>query len=238
MKLAAVAIASFIAGFLQGCTGFGAVMIMMMILPFYFPMTDAIGIANSSTIAGNISVAYQYRKSFSIIKILVPSLISMFVNGIAIMISVNADKVMVKKAFGIFLVLIAIYYLFLNRGKNLRMPSSLRISLVVAFAITSAFFGIGGPLMAIYFMNTTDSREEYLGSIQFFFMLTSLFNIVFRSATGLLGKEHILPILVGMAGVVTSGLISKPFVKHMNVKHAEILTYVFVGLTGLYNMFF
>ena len=238
MRLVAVAIASFIAGFLQGCTGFGAVMIMMMILPFYFPMSDAIGIANSSTIAGNISVAYQYRKSFCIRKALIPSLISMFVNGIAIMISVNADKALVKKAFGLFLVLLALYYLLFSKGKNWKLSPSLRIAMVVGFAITSAFFGIGGPLIAIYFMNTTESREEYLGSIQFFFMMTSLFNIVFRTATGLLREEHIIPILVGMLGVIISGFVSKPFVKHMNIKHAEILTYVFVGLTGLYNIFF
>ena len=238
MKLIAVAFASFVAGFLQGCTGFGAVMIMMMILPFFYPMTDAVGIANSATLAGNFYVAYQYRKHYKIKTVLVPAIISMTVNGIAIMLSVNADKTLVKKAFGIFLVILAIYYLLFNKGKSWSLSMPLRLAMVVGFAITSAFFGIGGPLMAIYFMNTTQSREEYLGSIQFFFLMTSLFNIIFRTATGLLSKEHIIPILIGMIGVIVSGMISKPLVKHMNVKHAEILTYIFVGITGLYNIFF
>lgn len=238
MKLAAVAIASFIAGFLQGCTGFGAVMIMMIILPFFFPIADSIGISNSSTLAGNISVASQYRKHFKIKKVLIPSIISMVVSGLAILVSINIDKALVKKAFGIFLILLAVYYLFFNKGKNLNLSAPLRLAMIICFAVTSAFFGIGGPLIAIYFMNTTKSREEYLGSIQFFFMITSLFNIIFRSAAGLLNKEHILPIIVGMIGIVVSGFISKPFVKRMNVKHAEILTYVFVGLTGFYNLFF
>ena len=238
MRLIAVAAASFAAGFLQGCTGFGAVMIMMIILPFFYPMTDSVGIANSATIAGNIYVAYQYRKHFRIRTALYPALISMAVNGAAILLSVNADKTSVKKAFGLFLIVLAAYYLFFSRGKEWKLSMPFRIALVVLFAVTSAFFGIGGPLMAIYFMNVTDTREEYLGSIQFFFMLTSLFNIVFRTATGLLSRDHIVPILIGMAGVIISGMISKPLVKHMNVKYAEILTYVFVAFTGFYNLFF
>lgn len=238
MKLAAVAIASFIAGFLQGCTGFGAVMIMMMILPFFFPISDSIGIANSSTLAGNISVAYQYRKHFKIKTVFIPALINMIVNGIAILISIKTDKILIKKSFGVFLVILAAYYLFFNKGKNWILSPPVRMAMVIGFAVTSAFFGVGGPLIALYFMNTTESREEYLGSIQFFFMLASLFNIVFRIATGLLVKDHILPIIIGMLCVMLSGFLSRPFVKRMNVKHAEILTYIFVGLTGLYNIFF
>lgn len=238
MNLIAVAIASFIAGFLQGCTGFGAVMIMMMILPFFFPISDSIGIANSSTLAGNIAVAYQYRKHFKIKNILIPSLINMIVNGIAILVSINADKVIIKKAFGVFLVLLSAYYLIFSKGKTWKLSAPLRIAMIIGFAVTSAFFGVGGPLIAIYFMNTTQSREEYLGSIQFFFMSASVFNIIFRIATGLLNKEHLLPIIVGMICVMLSGFLSRPFVKRMNVKHAEILTYIFVGLTGLYNIFF
>ena len=132
MKLAAVAIASFIAGFLQGCTGFGAVMIMMIILPFFFPIADSIGISNSSTLAGNISVASQYRKHFKIKKVLIPSIISMVVSGLAILVSINIDKALVKKAFGIFLILLAVYYLFFNKGKNLNFNSgSILLSLCV-----------------------------------------------------------------------------------------------------------
>ena len=238
MKLIAVAAASFAAGFLQGCTGFGAVMIMMIFLPFFYPMTDAVGIANATTIAGNIYVAYQYRKHFSIKTALYPAVISMAVNGAAIIMSVNADKTAVKKAFGLFLVILAIYYLFFSRKKEWKLSLPVRISLIVLFAISSAFFGIGGPLMAIYFMSVTETREEYLGSIQFFFMLTSLFNIIFRTAAGLLTQEHIIPILIGMAGVIISGMISRPLVRKMNVRHAEILTYIFIGLTGIYNLFF
>lgn len=238
MQYIIVVIGSFLAGFLQSCTGFGAVMIMMILFPFYLPMSDSIGIANGSTLAGNFYVSFQNRKAFSVKKALVPSTISIVFNCIATFISIGVDKTLVKKAFGVFLILLSLYYLLFNKSKKWTLSIPLQYIMIVGFAISSAFFGIGGPLIAVYFMNTTSSREEYLGSIQFFFLLTGLFNVVIRFSMGLLTTKHLLPMIIGMFCVVVSGIISKPFVKKLNVKYAEIMTYLLVGLTGIYNLLF
>ena len=232
-----VAVSALAAGFLQGTTGFGAVMIMMMVLPFFYSMGESVGISTSTTIAGNLMMSLQYRKSFRIRKVILPSAINIAVNIITTLWSKSIEQASLKKAFGVFLIILSVYYLFLGKGKrwNLSLPVSLLM--IVISAVCNSLFGIGGPLMAIYFMNTTESREEYLGTIQCFFLFISTGNLILRLCLGVLDTSHIVPILIGMIGVLAAGQLSKKAVSHMNIKLTETLTYALVGITGLYNLF-
>lgn len=238
MKYLIISIGSFISGFLQGCTGFGAVMIMMIIFPFFLPITDSIGIANSSTIVGNLHVFFQHRKDVIYKKVLIPSLISIIVNAFATLQSIKTNQQTVRKAFGMFLIILSLYYLIFNKGKKWNLSLPVKLIIIVAYAIFTAFFGIGGPLIAIYFMNTTKSRSEYLGSIQLFFLITGLFNTIVRISSGLIKIEHLPLIIIGMLGVFISGIVSKSFIDRIEVRQAELLTYLLVGFTGVYNLFF
>ena len=143
-----------------------------------------------------------------------------------------------RKAFGMFLIILSLYYLIFNKGKKWNLSLPVKLIIIVAYAIFTAFFGIGGPLIAIYFMNTTKSRSEYLGSIQLFFLITGLFNTIVRISSGLIKIEHLPLIIIGMLGVFISGIVSKSFIDRIEVRQAELLTYLLVGFTGVYNLFF
>ena len=137
-----------------------------------------------------------------------------------------------------FLIILSLYYLIFNKGKKWNLSLPVKLIIIVAYAIFTAFFGIGGPLIAIYFMNTTKSRSEYLGSIQLFFLITGLFNTIVRISSGLIKIEHLPLIIIGMLGVFISGIVSKSFIDRIEVRQAELLTYLLVGFTGVYNLFF
>ena len=236
MEYLFVVLGAYIAGFLQGSTGFGAVMIMMMILPFFYDMAESVGISTATTLIGNLVMTLQYKRDISIKKILIPAAISILINLLTLSLSTNLEQKLLKKCFGVFLILLAAYYILYGKGKKWTLSPILSIVMVIISAVCNALFGIGGPLMAIYFMNISNNRSEYLGNIQSFFLLTGTANLLSRLKLGILRIDHIIPIMLGMLGIVLSGQISKKFVDKMNIELTEKLTYCLVAFTGLYNL--
>ena len=232
-----VAVSALVAGFLQGTTGFGAVMIMMMVLPFFYSMGESVGISTSTTIAGNLLMSIQYRKSIHLRKILLPALINIVINIIAVLWSKSIEQTLMKKAFGVFLIILSLYYLFWNKGNRWELSPSISFLMILISAVCNSLFGIGGPLMAIYFMNTTESRDEYLGTIQCYFFITGIGSLILRLSMGILDTSHIFPIIIGMIGVLVAGQFSKKIISRLDIKLTQTLTYALVGITGIYNLF-
>lgn len=83
-----------------------------------------------------------------------------------------------------FLILLGIYFLFF--ASKIKIKPNFFTAMVVGLlsGVLSAFFTVGGPPIIVYLLNATDSREEYLGSVQFYFAAIALFSLIVRSAFG------------------------------------------------------
>ena len=135
--------------------------------------------------------------------------------------------------FGIFLILVALYSLF---ASNRIAVSSSRKTAVICAAIsgiTSGLFGIGGPLMALYFIGISKSKEAYIGNIQFLFAVTNVFNFITRISKGLY-TINLLPLtLVGFVGIFFGKRIGLKILDRLRVdavKKWSMLMWVFPAL--------
>lgn len=54
--------AALMAGFVQGVTGFGSGIIMMIFLPYLLPINQSAGVSTLTMIVANIMVVWHYRK--------------------------------------------------------------------------------------------------------------------------------------------------------------------------------
>ena len=227
-----------LAGLVQGVTGFGSCIVIMLVLPFYFPLAEAAGIAVATTLIMGIVMILRYRTSINVREALLPSLLYIIVSSLAIHFSASVDQTLMKKVFGVFLVLLSEFYLgFVPANSNQKkLPLLAGAVCIILSAACDGLFGIGGPLMVIYFMHRTTDLHEYLGTLQLFFLVNNVYNTGFRFFRGVLGPQHLIFIAVGMAGILIGVLIAGKIVEKVRRDVLRKLIYVMIGISGLVNL--
>lgn len=238
MMITIMILTTIIAGAIQGITGFGGSIVMMMVLPTMYALPQGAGISTAICIFLNLSMLFMYRKYIDFKKVILPSILYMVVCSIAIYFSTNINQELMKKVFGIFLIILAIYYLFIQKGdprKKLSLTTSLFC--IIASALCDAFFGIGGPLMVLYFLSQTHNTHEYLGTIQSFFFVNTVYNTCFRFYNGILGVEHLSIIGIGIIGILIGSFIGNKIVDKLDGVLIKKLTYFMIGISGFINLF-
>lgn len=230
--------AALVAGFVQGMTGFGSGIIMMIFLPSLLPINQSAGVSTLTMVIAIIMVAWHYRKALKWKKLVVPFIIYMCMAIFSVYLSKFIATGYLKMLLGLLLVALSLYYLFMNiHSVTLK---SIPVYVMVVFALISGFFngmfGIGGPLMALYFLTISDSKENYLASIQTFFLIDTVFITTMRFATGILTLGNIKYILVGMVGAIIGTILANRFVKHLNLKVMTYCIYGFIGISGMYYL--
>lgn len=229
--------ATLLAGIVQGTVGFGGGIITMLIFPYFFGITVGAGITSALGIALCSMMAIRYRKELVVKMAILPAILYNIVCGFVIRYSVMVDPAVIKKIFGVFLVVLACYYLFISKSvQDRKLTLGVSIVCIVISATCDSLFGIGGPLMVLYFMSMTTKTHEYLGTIQLFFFTNSVCNTTMRFMNGILRPEHLIYILCGVVGVLAGGVLAGKIVDRLNIMMMRKLIYVMIGVSGVLNL--
>lgn len=228
---------TFLAGLVQGVTGFGSCIVIMMVLPHYFPMAQAAGIAVATTLVMGVTMIVQYRKTVLVRQALLPSVLYLIVSSLVIHFSTQIDPAVMKKALGVFLILLSEYYLgFAKQDGNHRLPFAAAVFCIVISAACDGLFGIGGPLMVLYFLSRTASLHEYLGTLQLFFLVNNVYNTGFRFYKGILRPEHLVYIAVGFVGIFLGAMVARRIVDKVKTPVLRKIVYCMIGISGAVNL--
>lgn len=228
---------STIAGLLQGLTGFGAGIILMLYLPYLYPVIQCSGIIGIICLFLSLIMTLQYRKFIELKKVLIPLSIYILISTITIVIGPSLNSSYLKKGLSLFFILLSFYFLFIKK-KNTQIKMSIFISLfcILISSICDGLFGIGGPLMVIYFKNKTDNQNEYLGCIQLFFLVNCIYNTILRIINDILLPQHLSIILISIPAICLGLLIAKKISYQLNINFINKITYLIIGLSGLFNL--
>ncbi len=229
-------VAAMMAGFVQGVTGFGSGIVMMVFLPHLLPINQSAGVSTLTMVVANVMVVWHYRKYFEWQKIIKPFLIYISTAIISLHLSSNLPACHLKLLLGLLLVTLSLYYVFMN-WKSITI-SKIPLFVMIIFALISGFFngmfGIGGPLMALYFLTISDTKEKYLSSIQTFFLIDTFIMTSLRFANGILSLNNLKFVAVGIIGSIIGTFIANRLVSHLNISFMKTLIYIFIGLSGIY----
>lgn len=226
-----------VAGFIQSVTGFGAGIFMMLFFPLFFPILNASALSSSITLFASGSLAWRYRKHCQWKLLLLPTCIYLLCSSTVIVLAPYLPTVILKKSFGVLLVILSVYFLCFA-GKLAVRPNLLSATICGGISgIASGIFGIGGPPMVIYFLSALDDKEKYLATIQTFFAVTGAYNLVLRIFNGIYTAELILYTLIGAVAVLIGGKIGTRLIEQLDTETMKKLVYVFLGVSGVINLF-
>ena len=239
MRVIVFLLTALAAGLIQGVTGFGSGIVQMMSYPLYWPVPAAAAISTCVSVPLNVNMLLTYMCEVRWRKVLLPVMPYLALCSAAISYSRQADPVLVKKLFGVLLILLAIYYLTPNRNRTgIKKPLGLPVSIIyiAVSAVCDAFFGIGGPLMVLYFLNKTEGAKEYYGTISAFFLINGIYTTVYRFAGGILALEHLPYIAMGIPAILIGVILAHRLVSRLNDGMIRKCTYVMIGITGIINI--
>lgn len=233
----AVLLGSLFSGLVQTVTGFGAGTMLMMLLPLFFSLTAAPTIALAVCLALNVTLSFRFWRQIQWRVTLLPSLLYLVASLIGIWLVAVLDLHLFALAFYGFLILLAIYLLFIAGSASIRATP---LSCLVCSAVGGAcggMFGCGGPLMALYFTAASGSKEAYIGNTQFCFLIGGFFSIAFRARAGLFELSFLPVIVVGCIGVLLGQRLAGPLREKLDRERLNRLICICVGASGLIGLF-
>lgn len=233
MMFAIIALASVIAGIIQSVTGFGSAVFLMLIVPFFFDMVAASAISSSIAMGLGITLAWKFRSHIQWKICTFPAVIYLICSVTVIRQIQGIDLDVLSFAFGIFLILLAAYFLIFANRMSFRANWKTACVCSAISGVTSGLFGIGGPLMAVYFVSASRDKESYIANIQFLFAVTNIVNFITRITRGIYTADLIPVTLLGFAGITLGKLVGLRILDRLNLEMMKKGVYAFVGLSGL-----
>lgn len=217
----------------QATTGFGCGIVLMLFLPSIFPLLQASAASVSICVVLAATIAVRYRHHVTAKKLILPCACYIITSTISIRISTGLDLRALSVAFGVFLILLAFYFV-LGKGKvTLHTSPAIAVMAASASGVMGGLFGIGGPLMALYYLTSTDSKEEYIGILQSFFTISTTVATITRIYHGIYTLALLPMTLCGVVGVVIGGRIGSRILHRINAKMLTQLVYAIMGISGL-----
>ncbi len=224
---------SFIGGLVQTVSGFGSGVIMMMFLPYFFSMTAAPALNSSISMAVTFILSWQYRRYIEWKKIAIPALfyIGMALFGILVVGSINVRTI--KIFLGLFLIALAVYFFLFSKKIKLKGNLTECAFCGLFSGFTSGLFGIGGPLMALYFVSVTDDYEHYTADLQIIFAMNSVSVLLMRAVKGYYTADLIPLTLIGFVGILLGKIVGSKIASKINGDVFKKTVYALVALSGI-----
>ena len=233
MVWAIVSVTSGAAGLIQTVTGFGAVVLMMLILPFFFSIVDAATLSLTIALLFCIVFCWQYREHIRMKVVLPPTILYTVVHLAALQLVDRVDAGWLGLVFAVFLILLSLYYLL--AAKRVRVAPKPLVGLLCGgfSGMISAFFAIGGPPMAVYFLAAAESHFSYVGCMQFMFAVTTVAGLLGRVVNGLYQVSLLPYAALGTLGMMIGMKLGRMVSDRLDAERMRFLTYLLVGVSGV-----
>lgn len=227
-----VVLAALAAGFIQSVTGFGGALVMMMALPYFVAMKTATALSGLICIPMCIAVALRYRSQIQGKLVAVPTVIYLASSTLFIRVAATINLDSIKAVFGIFLILLSVYFMFFSGRLNLK--GDLKTALVCAglSGLTGGLFGVGGPFLVLYYLSVTTDKKAYLGTINLVFMITESYSAAMRCMNGLITPDLFPVILGGFCAVLAGSSLGGRMVDRLDGERMKTCIYLLLAVSG------
>lgn len=219
-------------GFVQSITGFGAAVVMMTFLPYFFSMTVAPSISTSICLGLSVTLAWRLRKEIDLRITLLPTLLYTAASVTAIHFIGTMDLYFLTILFGVFLMLLGSYLLLTEKKAGIRITPAATVACGLLAGVCNGLFSIGGPVIALYYLSVTDSRERYLANVQANLAVNNVISFSTRIAAGYYTPDLLPLSLLGIGGVVCGQRFGLKLGSRLNALQLRRIVCAYVIFSG------
>lgn len=189
-----------LAGFTQGLSGFGSVLVALPVLTYLLDLKTAVPLASTWGMTINIILLIQLRSHLSPKRILPLALASLPGIPLGVYILNTMPVWELEMVLGVLLVVLSLYFIW-SGGKTRRLSQGWAYAAGFGSGVLGGSLAMSGPPVIIYTALQPWPKDEIKSTLIGFFFLSGLVILGAQAASGLF-----------TSGVLTWSLISIPFV--------------------------
>ena len=226
---------SALAAAMQASLGFGYGVIGMALFPFVESYMTSVTLCTISAPLSNVLVTIRYRRSIQWRKLVLPLIFSLAASTAMSWLIVQQAEGVLKRFLGIFLVLLAAYFLlFKNRIKAKDSPLTGSICGFLS-GFCGGFFGVNGPPAVIYFMAAAKGdSQRYLATAQTYFLVLNIHITIMRVISGAVSDGIVRTAIIGLGGVGVGTLVGLKIFKKLDLSSLYYFIYLFMAAMGMF----
>ena len=227
----------FIGSILQTSMGFGNGVLIMAILPFILPFGKAVAFNQISCLFLTVLVVSKMWRKIRW-SVLIPILIPMGISTILFTLwSFSFDQSILKMLLGVVFIILVLVFLLSKKGISIK-PTPLKGAVMgVISGLSNGFTGISGPPAAMYLRPSIENNDEYIATIQCFFLFQSTIGLLSRMGLGALDRGDIGFLAIVLVATFLGSVIGRKINGKVDSAKMQRYVYIFVGLYGVYVLF-
>ena len=218
----------------QSALGFGTTMITMGFLPLIMEYSKSMGLSIVMVTISTLYISFKYRDSIQwavMLPFLIPTAV---ICGIVNLLSAKVSSDIMYLLLGIMFVAVSIFFfVFSDRIHITPSPVSGTV-LGVICGICYGLFASGGPTAALYLLPATQSKKEYLATIQAFLCVNNIVVLLISLFLGRLDMADLPMVGAGIVAMLAGTLLG--LVIHDRIPSSVFgkVIYAFVGIGGIW----
>ena len=224
------------ASFVQRTTGFGFGIFIMTALPFLMPSyAEAVTLSGILSLTSSTVVMLKYLKYVSWRRIL-PILAAFSVmSAIAVFTLDRIEGRTMRMILGLILILLSLYFGFFKEKlqKIIRPTTGWQIGSGLIGGVMGGLFGMQGPPVVLYLINSEPDKNHYMGMIQTYAVLTNVIMLTARACNGYLTTSVGSAYLYSLGGLLIGVLAGRWAFKRLSDKLFAYIVYAYIGVSGL-----
>lgn len=231
--LTLIAVFAALSSFVQRITGFGFGIVMMTMLPSVMPSFGE-ATALSGILAASMAIvpAIQKRKHLQLKKLLPILLTFLVFSFFSVKVLSMVDGHSLKRLFGIALILLSVYLFFFNDKVHLRPTIPVQVSLGALSGVLGGLFAMQGPPAAVYFMASSESKDEYIAATQCYFVAGNIMMTIFRWNSGFVTGTVLKSALIALPAVAAGLWLGTLVHNRLHNDHLRKIVYLFLAFAG------
>lgn len=223
----------FLGSMIQAVTGFGFAIVAMPLLTLILPFKTA---ATTVTVISFIlacQMAYRLRANINIRIMVAPLITTVLGRTLGVYILQRFDAAVLSKALGVFLVLLAMWFVYANGKFRIKAKTSTGLMAGLISGIFGGSFNIGGPPIAVYYFSALESKEEYNSTTQATFALSIAYNLLLHIIYGNVSMQVLKFAAVGILAIILGSTIGIAIFCKINKGVMGKIIYSFIAVMGI-----
>lgn len=224
------------ASFIQRTTGFGFGIFIMTALPFLMPSYgEAVTLSGILSLTSSTVVMIRYIRYVNWKRLLPILSTFLLTSALAIFLLEKIEGKTMRLILGIILILLSLYFSFFKEKLRKIIQPTIRWQLGAGTigGIMGGLFGMQGPPVVLYLINSEPDKNRYMGMIQTYAVLTNAIMLIVRACNGYVTVTVGVTYLYCLGGLLIGVLAGNIAFKLLSNRIFAYIVYAYIGVSGL-----